>query len=302
MLTTYKHSSISRHQEQWLWPQALCVFLGFTHLGYFMCSNFAQASQSLHWANVNHVLYMTTTKLRSSVVLPLSVCRRPQLPHAKWRWVITASPCNVHHCEHEKVQPMSRCFPLTSEGSMIAVLRQLGETAAQKKGILSGPEIGSRNAWTHIQNCPHVNTDLPLIPSPCLLLTSLCITLFCFFPPIEAHNLDPEKDHRLGENRNSEQRLFEREQEPGAEAGMRQVFFERARVCVRALKVHTYAVCTVSDVCFLHQWSCCCRGWCSAVLFRAAADARPICLGTLAQLLAFCCSTDGDAWRNIGES
>lgn len=120
--------------------------------------------------------------------------------------------------------------------------------------------------------------------------------------PIEPHNLDPEKDHRLGENRNSEQRLFEREQEPGAEAGMRQVFCVYVCVCVRALKVHTYAVCTVSDVCFLHQWSCCCRGWCSAVLFRAAADARPICLDTLAQLLAFCCSTDGEAWRNIGES
>lgn len=130
----------------------VCSWVYMSELRRFKCNNFTQTSQSLHQTNVN--LYFTWPQLSSQVLWSSYSPYAAPTASCKVALIIMASPCNVRHCEHEKVRLMSRCFALTSEGSMIAVIRQLGEMVAQKKGILSGPEIGSRNARTHIQSCP----------------------------------------------------------------------------------------------------------------------------------------------------
>ena len=97
----------------------------------------------------------------------------------------------------------------------------------------------------------------------------------------------------------------EREQEPGAEAGMRQVFSVRVvRVCVFKC-AHVCCVLCASRLSapsmrllllglVVVVVSVALPG-CSAPFSPAVADARPLCPDTLAQLLAFCCRADGGA-------
>lgn len=113
--------------------------------------------------------------------------------------------------------------------------------------------------------------------------------------PIEPGILDSEQDDHL-RGKKTNKKKSEREQEPGAEAGMRQVFcvFKCAHVCgvhcagrlsapsMRPLLLGSLAVSLAPP-------------GCTALFFPAVADAWPLRLDTLAQLLAFCCSADGEA-------
>lgn len=100
---------------------------------------------------------------------------------------------------------------------------------------------------THVNQSSH---RLPLFP-----LSPSNISLYLPFLSFSHRHLGfrarrptrAEQTQREDEEDEEEVRT-EREQEPGAEAGMRQVFLCACCVCVR-LSVHTYAVCSVPAVC-----------------------------------------------------
>lgn len=145
-----------------------------------------------------------------------------------------------------------------------------------------------------------------LIQTPSLPLVSfshLSSSAFSVVSRIEPDILDSEQDDHLREKKNKEKKKkkSEREQEPGAEAGMRQVFC----VCVCVLKcAHVCGVHCASRLSAPSMRPLLLLGLvvvsaalpgCSALFSPAVADARHLRLDTLAQLLAFCCSADGEA-------
>lgn len=142
-------------------------------------------------------------------------------------------------------------------------------------------KIGCRNACTHISKLPtaHVNQRsyrLPIFPCPCLL--TYRYLNFQLFP---TGIVDSEQGDYLKEWNNKKP-----DQKPGAEAGMRQVLCTSPKVC-SCMQCCPLCLGSLSEPSMRPLW------W---LLSEAS------CMDTLTQLLAFCCSADGVAWRNIGVS
>lgn len=135
--------------------------------------------------------------------------------------------------------PLSEHNP-NSQSDTMNHMGQQREMEEQRKRMLSGPRNGPRNAWTHIQSCPrrHVHQSrhrrslfpLPLSPSYISLFQFSVLSHGIWYLGFLKLHKKPPNSGRTSSKRRQEKQT-EREQEPGAEAGMRQEF------CVRAMCV-----------------------------------------------------------------
>ncbi len=170
---------------------------------------------------------------------------------------------------------MSACVSLTSEGSMIKAQgsRHWDTWGSSGKwwnrakecwvGQRPAPEMPERIFRAAHDACKPVLTQTHSLPFPLVSISHLsspCSVLSHRIWKLGFGARRPtqgEQKQQAEEEEEEEEVRTEREQEPGAEAGMRQVFCVR----VACVSVHTYAVCSVPAVCLPHQWGRCCWGW-----------------------------------------
>lgn len=203
-----------------------------------------------------------------------SPCVALTQPYSKWYWVIVPPPSNgcsrvlcttgikrFTYCQHVKgsmVQARSWRHWDTWDGSGKEFW--VGQSTA--------PEMPERIFRAAHDTCKPVLTQTPSLSLfPCLLLTSLFISLFCPFlvnltSRIQSKTTNSGRTTTGGRRRRRRRRIRSEDWE-GAGAwcwGWYEASVLCAcRVCVCArLSVHTYAVCSVPAVCLHRQWGRCC--------------------------------------------